>query len=287
MKLRDRTFQRLSLFLSYGLPLMKALELAGRESESGAMAKALGTVRSRLETGSTLEEAIRGLAPFRPHRARLALGEQLGLLDVALADIVRGPVDPRADFLRWLDLALPQFPVPRALAAASALLPPGDRRDLEAAEAATLAEAAARLPGIFTPPTAALLEGIEDEEFRRMMLAAAAKAMDEGRLPESTRTLRDALTRACSGLALLIRAGRPLTAALEAVASGLSHPKLASALKKAAERIAGGGTLTESLRDSGLFSPSMIEMVALAEECGSMEKALTLIAQGLVEGTFG
>lgn len=88
------------------------------------------------------------------------------------------------------------------------------------------------------------------------------------------------------GLWLLVHAGVPLFEGLKAIAPAIEHPGVSKFLKATADRLAAGSTLTEPLEASGLFSPSMVEMVQLAEECGALDKASRKIAEGIAAGLF-
>lgn len=278
----DPLFGRLALLTSYGLTLLEALDLAAEEAGSRATAVALRNIKSRIEQGAPLSGSLDGIALFRPHRALIALGENLGALDTAFAEIAQGS-DLRIDFLNWLSVDLQYKPFAEAFAECAAILPPAERR----ARPATLAEAARRLPGLFPPPLGALLARDLPAEEQRNLLMRAAEGRRSGVLPASAKTLRDGLLRTFTGMGLAIRSGIPLLAALEDLAASLPAGKLASALRRSIAMVVEGKMLTEALdAHPALFTASIRRMVRRAEEGGNLEKACDLIARGLQAGVL-
>jgi hypothetical protein len=282
----DRTFLRLALYINYGLPLLKAIELAAGEAETAAIKKGLLSIKTKIETGASVAEGMRGVSVFRPFADLVAVGEETGLLEFAFEDIARKP-GPGA-FLMWLHRLLPQKLLGDAIASAAAVLPAKERRAVVAArDVTTLAEAAERLPDRFPAPAAAAFAGApDDNDVRMKLLDGLAWAVEEGLFRPSTKSLSDAQLRTFMGLWLLIRAGVPLVDGVRALSDAVAHPKMSKCLKTAADRLAAGSTLTEPLEASGLFSPSLVAMVQMAEECGALDAASRKIAEGIAAGLF-
>jgi type IV pilus assembly protein PilC len=90
---------------------------------------------------------------------------------------------------------------------------------------------------------------------------------------------RMALVRFCRMLGTLIGAGVPLVASLRVAREALGNQTLADAVSKSIEEVQRGEALSKSLQGNPqLFPPSVIEMVAVAEETGRLDKELVRLS---------
>lgn len=90
---------------------------------------------------------------------------------------------------------------------------------------------------------------------------------------------RLALVRFARMLGTLLEAGVPLVAALGVSQQAIGNQILADAVDQATEQVKRGQPLSASLGTSSqLFPPSVIEMIAVAEESGRLEKELVRLA---------
>ena len=86
---------------------------------------------------------------------------------------------------------------------------------------------------------------------------------------------RFALVRFCRMLGTLIGAGVPLIAALRVSKEALGNQTLADTVSNTIDEVQRGTALSRSLASSPLlFPPSVVEMVAVAEETGRLDKEL-------------
>jgi type II secretory pathway component PulF len=86
---------------------------------------------------------------------------------------------------------------------------------------------------------------------------------------------RFALVRFCRMLGTLVGAGVPLVSALRTAKESLGNQTLADAMSIAIEEVQRGTPLSRSLAATPiLFPPSVIEMIAIAEETGRLDKEL-------------
>jgi type II secretory pathway component PulF len=91
---------------------------------------------------------------------------------------------------------------------------------------------------------------------------------------------RFALVRFCGMLGTLVGAGVPLIAALRVARAALGNQILADAVSQAIEEVQHGTTLSKSLSSCPqVFPASVIEMVAVAEETGRLDKELVRLAK--------
>ncbi|MGN6553200.1 MAG: type II secretion system F family protein [Verrucomicrobiota bacterium] len=90
---------------------------------------------------------------------------------------------------------------------------------------------------------------------------------------------RFAMARFCRMLGTLLGAGVPLVQALNVGRKSIGNQILVDAVSRSIERVQEGGRLGDSLKDSeGLFSGSVLEMIAIAEESGRLDVELVRIA---------
>lgn len=90
---------------------------------------------------------------------------------------------------------------------------------------------------------------------------------------------RFALVRFCRMLGTLVGSGVPLLAALRAAREAIGNQPLADAVDRAIEEVRRGAPLARSLAvEPRLFPPSVVEMVAVAEETGRLDKELVRMA---------
>jgi len=114
---------------------------------------------------------------------------------------------------------------------------------------------------------------------KRAMTSEAGKRFFERlflRLPAvGVVSARFALVRFCRMLGTLIGAGVPLINALKVAKEALGNQTLADTVANAIDEVQRGSALSRSLSVSPLlFPPSVVEMVAVAEETGRLDKEL-------------
>ncbi|MGE0482040.1 MAG: type II secretion system F family protein [Phycisphaerae bacterium] len=87
-----------------------------------------------------------------------------------------------------------------------------------------------------------------------------------------------ALCRFCRIFGTLLAAGIPILQALRIAKDSAGNLILAESIDKASENVRGGQTLAGPLAASKLFPPSIVNMIAVAEESNTLEKVLVEIA---------
>jgi len=81
------------------------------------------------------------------------------------------------------------------------------------------------------------------------------------------------------GLSSLIASGVPIVKSLEIVSETLGNIYFQEALKKAAEKVRKGGKLSEALKPyQGVYSLTVIQMIAVGEETGETSQVLSKLA---------
>lgn len=95
-----------------------------------------------------------------------------------------------------------------------------------------------------------------------------------------------AVARFCRVLGTLLHNGVPILRALEISSDATANRVLAEAIQKASENISAGQPLAKPLAASGRFPPTVVEMIAVAEQSNTLEKVLLNIADGLERRTW-
>lgn len=95
-----------------------------------------------------------------------------------------------------------------------------------------------------------------------------------------------AVARFCRVLGTLLRGGVPIVRSLDISADSTGNRVLMDAVQNASENITSGESLAEPLGESGYFPKNVVEMIAVAEQSNSLETVLTQIADTLERQTW-
>jgi general secretion pathway protein F len=87
-----------------------------------------------------------------------------------------------------------------------------------------------------------------------------------------------AVSRFTRTLGTLLESGVPTLAALDIVKSVVGNTVLSNAIQKARENVREGEPIADPLKRSGLFPPVVVQMVAVGEKSGELEKMLLKIS---------
>ncbi|HVT90929.1 MAG TPA: type II secretion system F family protein [Tepidisphaeraceae bacterium] len=113
-------------------------------------------------------------------------------------------------------------------------------------------------------------KAMTSEKGRRIFEQAVLKTPALGQV-----SARFALVRFCRMLGTLVGAGVPLVSSLKTAKESLGNQTLSDAVSHAVEEVQRGAPLSRSLAATPiLFPPSVVEMVAIAEETGRLDKEL-------------
>jgi general secretion pathway protein F/type IV pilus assembly protein PilC len=95
-----------------------------------------------------------------------------------------------------------------------------------------------------------------------------------------------AVARFCRVLGTLLKNGVPILRSMEISRNATGNRVLALAIGAATENITAGQSLAEPLGASGRFPPSVVEMIAVAEQANNLENVLLGIADSLEKRTW-
>lgn len=88
-----------------------------------------------------------------------------------------------------------------------------------------------------------------------------------------------ALSRFSRNFAMMLAAGLPITQALSLVANAVGNSYIGGAVAKMRTGIERGDTLLNTAGNSGIFSPLVMQMIAVGEETGQVDHLLVEVAQ--------
>lgn len=284
--------RQLATLLSSGLPLMDALSVLVEQEDSPGLKAALSAVRDDVREGSSLADALRAnpKAFSSLYVNMVSAGEASGTLDITLERL--------ADFLEEQVRFRGRLAAALAYPALMTVIGIGVLFFL-------FSFVLPRVVGMFEdmkrqlPLITLVLLGIVDFVSRfwwLIIIAAAAAAYylrryfntPEGRGRLDSMLLRMpifgglirmiAVSRFARTLGILLQAGVPALTALDIVKNVANNTVLAAAIQRAKESVREGESLAEPLRRSGLFPPIVIQMAAVGERSGELERMLLKVA---------
>jgi general secretion pathway protein F len=284
--------RQLATLLSSGLPLMDALTVLVEQEEHAALQAALASVRDSVRGGASLADALKDnpKAFSQLYINMVSAGEASGTLEITL-DRLADFLDEQVRFRGRIAAALAypafmmvigvgmlffifSFVMPRIV---------GMFQDMKQ-----------QLPFI----TLLLLAVVKFlSSFWWLLLLAIAGGVyyfrryaktQTGRENIDTRLLRlpvfgnlirmIAVSRFTRTLGTLLQSGVPTLTALDIVKSVVGNTVLANAIQKARENVREGEPIADPLRRSGLFPAMVVQMVAVGEKSGELEKMLLKVS---------
>lgn len=285
--------RELANLLAGGVPLARALAILKREASNPAAAALWESVHDAVSEGASLADAMaRFPQSFPPvYVAMVRAGETGGFLDVVLGQIADFRSRER-DLLGKVKAAL-IYPCVLALLAVGVVV--FCLTYFIPKFSSIFTEFGAGLPWLTQVVVAisrsfysyGLLVGLA--VLVGMIALQRARQSDTGRrrierwmlsTPQLGQVLaRFALVRFTRMLGTLLGAGVPLIAALRVAREAIGNQTLTDTVARATEDVQRGSSLARSLAGSPkLFPPSVVEMIAIAEETGRLDQELMRIA---------
>ena len=286
------TTRQLATLLSSGLPLMDSLNVLVEQEEKSGLKAALSSVRDSVREGASLADGLKA-NPWvfsQLYVNMVAAGEASGTLELTL-DRLADFLDEQVQFRGRLGAAL-VYPAFMTVIGAATLI-------------FIFTFVMPRVTGMFEdmkqqlPLITLLLLGIV--KFLStfwwlllLLLAAggyylrkyAATAHGKERLDNlilrlpvvGTLVRMIAVSRFTRTLGTLLESGVPALTALDIVQSVIGNTVLAEAVRRARENVREGESIADPLRRSGLFPPVVVQMVAVGEKSGELEKMLLKVS---------
>ncbi len=275
-----------------GIPLIRTMRGLAETSRSPALAEVLDDVTSQLEGGNTMATAMQAHPKVFSELfiAMIHVGENTGMLDDAfkrLSEILELERDTR----RRLKQAM-RYPTFVMIALLAALMVVNFL--VIPKFASVFSKLGADLPFLtqVLVGTSNFLLGY----WYVLLFAAAAgglllrqwKQTEQGRLTWDRYKLKMpiigplleliTLSRFARNFATMLSAGMPVTQALTVVADATDNAWIASHIKEMRTGIEHGESLLRTARNSEMFTPLILQMIAVGEETGSVDDMLNNVS---------
>ncbi len=286
-------FQQLGSLSSAGVPMLQALQISARQTQSDRLGEILLDVSARVAAGASLEAALASHRHvFDDHWiALVGTGEASGKMTQVLEDL-NTQIRDAQETKRKIGGAL-TYPI--ILVVVAVMVVVAMLWFVVPTFAGMFAEMNAELPGItlFVVTASDYVTayglyalaglGVAGFLFRRYLRT------DRGRRRISAVMLatpmvgelsvQSAMYRFSSNLAVLLRSGVPMMDTLSVMAGVFrSNPAYRDAILAAQMRVAAGRPLADSLEESGLFTSMMTNMVRIGEESAQLANVMAQIA---------
>jgi type IV pilus assembly protein PilC len=284
--------RQFATMINAGLPLVQSLDILARQSENKALRKIIEQVLYDVESGQTLADAMRQHEAVFPelYVNMVAAGEAGGILDTILLRLA--VFLEKADALRRKIKGAMVYPgviMTVAVLAVAVLLIFVIPVFQEMFEGAGIA-----LPG----PTQFViyLSEILQNRWYMFVLGIVMTAVlirqyyktPGGQLAIDKLMLnapifgnlqrKTAIARFTRTLGTLVSSGVSILDGLEITAKTSGNRVLHDAIMESRTSIAGGETISEPLRKSGVFPPMVTSMINVGEQTGGLDEMLTKIA---------
>jgi general secretion pathway protein F len=273
------TTRQLATLLSSGLPLMDSLNVLVEQEEKAGLKAALSSVRDAVREGASLADGLKANPRVfsQLYVNMVAAGEASGTLELTL-DRLADFLDEQVQFRGRLGAAtlifIFTFVMPRVT---------GMFEDMKQ----QLPLITLLLLGIVKFLSTfwwllLLLLAAGGYYLRKYAATAHGKARLDSlllRLPVAGTLVRMiAVSRFTRTLGTLLESGVPALTALDIVQSVIGNTVLAEAVRRARENVREGESIADPLKRSGLFPPVVVQMVAVGEKSGELEKMLLKVS---------
>lgn len=285
--------RQMTSLLRAGVPLTRAVDSISETTRAGPLKRALKLIGADLQAGSDFSTAVRAHPEiFSTLFASLVeSGESVGRLDVAFADIATNLERERETLRRvWAALRYPMFVISLlviALIVINLFAIPiftqiFSRVEQDLPLATRLLMGTSDLLINFGPGLAALLVFM-------VLLARLLMRTPRGRLIWDRASLRIpvvgpifgmcVLARLCRGMAMTVASGIPLLRALTLSAEVVDNRHVRQQVLGMRQDLERGEGIAQSASLSGLFSPLVVQMMAVGEEAGTVDELMNIVGQ--------
>src|SRR5512146_521193 len=294
VKLADlaNSTRQLATLLSSGLPLMESLSVLVEQEEHEGLKAAMSSVRDSVREGASLADALREnpKAFSQLYINMVSAGETSGTLEITL-DRLADFLDEQVRFRGRISAAL-AYPAFMTIVGAGMLffifsfvMPRvvgmfEDMKQQLPLITLMLLATVRFLSNFWWALLLAIAGGVY--WFRRYLRTQAGREAFDARIlrmPVFGSLIRMiAVSRFTRTLGTLLEGGVPTLTALDIVKSVVGNTVLANAIQQARENVREGEPIADPLKRSGLFPPVVVQMVAVGEKSGELEKMLLKIS---------
>jgi len=295
IKMKDLAImaRQLATMISAGLTLLRALTILAEQTENDALGKVLGQVRSDVETGVSLSEALsRHKSVFPPLMLNMIkAGEVGGFLEgvlVSIAENFEADVKLRAQIKSAMTYPVVVFCI-AIIAVAGMLL----------FIVPVFAGMFSSLGGTLPLPTRILVFLSQVMKWTAVPLvvvglvfsgwwrkhkndAGVRNRVDPFKLKVpifGTLFKKVAIARFTRNFGTMLRAGVPILHALDIVGDTSGNVVVTRAVKDVGDAVRTGHSLTSPLSRHSVFPPMVVQMMAVGEDTGALDAMLDKIAE--------
>ncbi len=284
--------RQFSTMLNAGLPLLTCLEILAKQTESAALRRVLGEVRSDVEGGLSLADALRRQPKVfdNLYVNMVESGETGGALDVILVRLANY-LEKTAALIRKIRGAMiyPAIILVVAIGAIAILLLfvipvfakmfHGVGAELPAMTRFVMA--LSNLMKVWALPMLIILIALFTIIRRWHKTESGAKTLDPLilKLPVFGDLIRkQSIARFSRTLSTLLSSGVPIIDALEITAKSAGNWVVEDAILRARTSIKGGENIADPLSKTAVFPPMVTQMIAIGEASGGLDEMLSKVA---------
>ncbi len=294
IKLKDvsRFTRQFAAMASAGLPLVQCLDILANQTENKALAKIIQQVSMDIQGGSTLADSMgRHQKAFSTLYCNMvASGEASGNLDTVLNRLAE--YQEKAEALKRKIKGAMTYPVivlVVAVGATAAML---------TFVVPTFAQMFVDMGGGLPTPTRIVMDISDFLQNYILLIVAAAIVFfialsayyktENGRLYLDALKLRvpllgdlerkSAVSRFTQTLSTLLTSGVSIIDALSITAKTSGNKVVEKGIQKTLDRITGGQTIAEPLKETGVFPPMVIHMISVGEKTGDLSEMLNKVS---------
>jgi type IV pilus assembly protein PilC len=288
----SRFTRQFATMIGAGLPMVQCLEILSQQMESAQLRRVVGEVKESVQAGTTLSEALsRHKKIFDDLYVNMVdAGEIGGALDVILTRLAtyREKADALARKVKGA-LIYPGVVMTVAIAVTFIML-----TYIVPVFARMFSGLGAELPGPtrFILSLSAFIRGnILTGVVALVLLIVAYRfyyKTDQGRFNIDKLKLKipligdlirkSSIAKFSRTLATLMSSGVPILDALNITARASGNRVIHDAIKKSVVSIAEGETITQPLKQCGVFPPMVTQMISVGEKTGGLDDMLSKIA---------
>ncbi len=288
----SRMARQFATMIEAGLPLVQSLEILSDQATSPALKDALNDVRERVQSGSTLAEAL-GKHPkiFDELFVNMVeAGEIGGALDTILLRLAT--YREKVDALRRKIKGAMYYPAVISVVAAGATLflitfivPvfaklfEGFGAELPLPTKIVLAISDILRSNILLGIVILIGLGIGYRYLAKTPSGRLAIDKFKLKIPIMGNLLRKSIiARFSRTLGTLLNSGVPILDSLEITAKTAGNKVIYNAIRRAVTAIAQGDTIAQPLQDTGVFPPMVVQMISVGEKTGGLDEMLGKVA---------
>lgn len=288
----SRFTRQFATMIGAGLPMVQCLEILGQQSDSAEMRKVVSQVKESVQAGTTLAEALsRHKKTFDDLYVNMVdAGEIGGALDTILIRLAvyREKADALVRKVKGA-LIYPAVILVVAIGVTTLML-----TFIVPIFAKMFSGVGAELPGL-TKFVLGLSQFLRANFLAGLIFFVLATVglrfymrTEQGRLTIDKLLLKlpligdllrkSAVSRFTRTLGTLISSGVSILEALDITAKTAGNKVIQNAIKKSVLSIAEGETITQPLKETGVFPPMVTQMISVGEKTGGLDDMLNKIA---------